>query len=187
MNKIFLAFSVLLVLLGGCVQSPYYQQTFSIPNNSWDVKYSPKFSVEIEDTSAYYNSYLLLRHTNNYNYANIWINILVKAPGDSVFNKTAVEVPLATPQGKWLGLGMGEIYEQRRMIVLNHQEIPITDELIAISAESINNIFRKKGRYEIRLEQNMRENSLSDILHVGLRVEKSSQRKIAATKPKPLS
>ncbi len=73
------------------------------------------------------------------------------------------------------------------MIVLNHQEIPITDELIAISAESINNIFRKKGRYEIRLEQNMRENSLSDILHVGLRVEKSSQRKIAAAKPKPLS
>jgi hypothetical protein len=33
----------------------------------------------------------------------------------------------------------------------------------------------------------MRENSLSDILHVGLRVEKSSQRKIAAAKPKPLS
>lgn len=187
MNKIFFAFSVMLVLLSGCVKSPYYQETFSIPNNSWSIKYSPSFAVEIEDTNHYYNTYLVLRHTNNYNYANIWLNILVKAPGDSVFTKTGIEIPLATPQGQWLGVGMGEIYEQRRMIVLNHQEIPITDELIALSAESINNIFRKKGRYEIRLEQNMRENSLSDILHVGLRIEKSTERKSAAAKSKPIS
>lgn len=187
MNKIFFAFSVLLVLLGGCVKSPYYQQSFSIPNNSWNIKYSPSFSLEIDDTSKYYNTYLVLRHTNNYAYANIWLNVLIKAPGDSVFTKTSIEIPLATPQGKWLGVGMGEIFEQRRMLILNHQEIPITDDLIAISTESIDKIFRKKGRYEIRFEQNMRENSLAEILNVGLRIEKSSERKIAPPKPKPIS
>lgn len=71
------------------------------------------------------------------------------------------------------------------MIVLNHDEMPITDNLISVSEESFKQLFRKKGRYEIRLEQNMREKALSDVLHVGLRIEKSSKR--AVSKPKPLS
>ena len=83
---------------------------------------------------------------------------------------------MASPQGEWLGLNMGELYEQRRLIVLNHNEIPITNELYALSTSSIPNLFRKKGSYEIKIYQNMRQDILPDILSIGMRIEKSTLR-----------
>lgn len=81
----------------------------------------------------------------------------VKTPGDSIVKKARVHIVLAEPSGKWLGRGMGEIYEQRMKFSLG---------------DSIT--FRKPGTYEVSLEQNMRINPLPDILNVGLRVEKLS-------------
>lgn len=185
MTKLLFAFSIVFSLFTSCVSSPYYQKSESIPNNKWAIDFKPGFVIDIEDTGIYYNTDFIIRHTNNYRYANIWLNVLVKGPGQKSFTKTRIEIPLATAQGQWLGQGMGEIFEQRRMIVLNHDEMPITDNLISVSEESFKQLFRKKGRYEIRLEQNMREKALSDVLHVGLRIEKSSKR--AVNKPKPLS
>lgn len=185
MTKIFFTLLILGSLFSGCVPSPYYQNTFSIPSNKWDIDYKPNFDIDIEDTLHYYNVSFLVRHTNAYPFANIWMNVLVQYPGDTVFKKTRIEIPLATPQGKWLGAGMGEIYEQRRMLVLNHDEQPITDELISISEESLKNLFHKKGRYKILLEQNMREKSLPHVLQIGLRIEKSSVRKLKAESPNP--
>lgn len=187
MKNIFFVFALMISLFTGCVPSPYYQQSFSVPGNKWNHDFKPAFVLEIADTTIHYNLSFIIRHTNNYGYSNIWLNVLVKKPGDAVFIKTRVEIPLATPQGKWLGVGMGEIYEQRRMVVLDHHSIPLTDELVSVSEESINDLFSKKGRYEIRLEQNMREQNLADILHVGLRIEKSSARNVNTTKPKPVS
>jgi gliding motility-associated lipoprotein GldH len=182
MTKLFFTLGILLTLLSGCVQSPYYQKSFEMPGNKWSHSFAPSFDLEIVDTSVYYNMHFIIRHTNNYAYSNIWLNVLVKEPGDSVFSKTRLEIPLAEPQGKWLGNGMGEIFEQRRMIILDHNAIPITDDLIAISESSLPNLFRKKGRYTIQLQQNMRDNVLSDILHVGLRIEKSTNRKTNTVK-----
>jgi gliding motility-associated lipoprotein GldH len=185
MKKIVFAFSIILVLIAGCVPSPYYQQSFVIPGNKWTPNFKPSFVVDIEDTSIHYNINFIIRHTNLYAYSNIWLWVYVKQPGEKTFIKTRIEIPLANPQGRWLGEGMGEIYEQRRTIVLNHNEIPITDDLISISQESIPNLFSKKGRYEIKLEQNMREQALSDVLHVGLRISKSSKKKLSTPTNKP--
>ncbi|MES2479151.1 MAG: gliding motility lipoprotein GldH [Bacteroidota bacterium] len=185
MIRVYSLIILLISLLSGCVSSPYYQKTEAIPDNKWNIDFKPSFVVDIDDTGVYYNTSFIVRHTNNYAYSNIWINVWVKQPGQTGFVKTRVEIPLATAQGQWLGTAMGEIYEQRRMIILNHDEIPITDHLISISEESIPQLFRKKGRYEIRLEQNMREKALADLLHIGLRIEKNSKR--ISDKPKPVS
>jgi gliding motility-associated lipoprotein GldH len=95
----------------------------------------------------------IVRHTNAYPYSNIWLNVYYKEPGDSSFTRTRVEIPLAEPSGKWLGRGMGEIYEQRMFIDQLHLD--------------------RVGKYEMRLEQNMRVNELPEILQVGLRLEKT--------------
>ncbi|MDI9319489.1 MAG: gliding motility lipoprotein GldH [Phycisphaerales bacterium] len=187
MTRIIISCYLLLTLLSGCVSSPYYQKSFNIPNNKWAQDFKPNFIVDIDDTSVHYNIHFIIRHTNLYAYSNIWLWVSVKQPGETTFTRTRIEIPLANLQGRWLGEGMGEIYEQRRMIVLNHNEIPVTDALISISEESINQLFSKKGRYEIRLEQNMREQSLADVLHIGIRIEKSSKKKastISVSQPK---
>lgn len=183
MKRILFLLLPLLLGLQSCIQSPFYQKSYDLPGNNWRIDHKLAFSVDIVDTGIYYNMFLLLRHTNNYPYSNIWMKMAIKGPGDSVYRSVRIEVPLATPQGQWLGTGMGAIYEQRRMMVVDHNALPVTLDMISVSESSYNDIFSKKGLYEIRLEHNMREDALPDILQVGLRVEKSSKRQPPQQKP----
>ena len=158
-NSIVVIFFSCLFMVG-CMSSPFYQKEEAVPQNEWQYQFQPTFKFNITDTTSLYNIYFLVRHTDAYPYANIWLWIYTKQPGDSVFRKARINIPLAEASGKWLGRGMGEIYEQ---------EMPIT-------VEGDKSICRKKGTYEIRFEQNMRINPLPEILHVGLRVEKAGAR-----------
>lgn len=147
----------LILLLSGCSKpSPQFQENFALPGGAWPNDFMPTFEFDIDDTAAAYQIQLVLRHTDVYPFSNIWLTMESKAPGDTTWGKVRVEVPLAAASGQWLGRGMGEIYEQRA---------PIT---------SLNRpaFFPKKGRYTIRLTQDMRRNPLPEVLTVGLRLEK---------------
>jgi gliding motility-associated lipoprotein GldH len=129
--------------MAGChLPSAYYQKQETIPKNEWTYNNKPSFTFEITDTTSDYRPFFLIQHTQAYPYNNLWLWMYVKAPGDSAVKK-------------WLGRGMGEIYEQRMAINLD---------------DSLK--FRKPGVYQVSLEQNMRINPLPEVLHVGLRVEK---------------
>lgn len=149
-----------LVMASGCVQSPVYQKNVVIPGAQWRYDFKPAFTFDITDTTVLYNVFFVVRHTNAYPYSNIWMWLYVKGPTDSTFTKTRIEVPLADPSGRWFGRGMGEIWEQR----------------MPISHEGDTAILRGKGRYEFRLEQNMREEKLPEVLNVGLRIEMGNKR-----------
>jgi len=86
--------------------------------------------------------------------------LYVKTSGDSIPQKARINITLAEQNGKWLGRGMGEIFEQRMPVSLG---------------DSIN--FSRKGTYKITLEQNMRINPLPDVLNVGFRLEKGNMRR----------
>lgn len=154
-NRIFIPL-VLSLLMYGCVSSPYYQKEYAIPGNEWPSDFKPSFKFEVTDTIATYDMQFLIRHTEAYPYSNIWLIADVKKPGDSTFERTRVEVPLAEPTGKWLGRGMGEIWEQHMPLNLEGDE----------------KLFNIPGMWEIRLSQNMRIDPLPDVLQAGLRVEK---------------
>ncbi len=141
--------------------SPYYQESHALPKNQWTYNNKQSFKFEIKDTSAMYNLYFIIRHTDAYPFSNIWMWIHTKQPGADSFQKSRIEIPLAENSGKWLGRGMGEIWEQR---------MPITKDDNPM-------IFTKPGIYEIRFEQNMRTNPLPEILTVGLRVANAGHRK----------
>lgn len=159
-----LAFTLLLSipLLTGCMESPYFQKDVTIPGYQWKYDYQPVFKVDIKDTSAMYHLYFIIRHTETYPFANLWMQIYTKEPNDTVFQQSRIEIPLAEESGKWLGRGMGEIWEQRMPITRN--DAPM--------------IFKKPGTYEIKFEQNMRINPLPEVLQVGLRVEKLGYKKL---------
>lgn len=159
-TTLFIYSFAILLLVSSCVKSPYYQKEYTIPGYKWDYNNIPSFKFEISDTNAYYNLFFHIRHTEAYPYSNIWLLIYTKQPGDTTFTTARIEVPLAEPTGKWLGRGMGEIWEQR---------MPISHD-----GDSV--MLRKKGTWEIKFAQDMRMNPLPDVLQVGLRIEK---------KPKP--
>ena len=150
----------LLCMLTGCLPSPYYQKEDSVPQNAWSYNFKPAFNIEIKDTLAHYDAEFLIQHTQAYPYNNLWMWVYIKTPGDSIAKKIRINVPLAEATGKWLGRGMGEIWEQR---------MPIN------FGDSIK--FDRTGTYEITLEQNMRINPLPEVLHVGLKLEKREGRR----------
>jgi gliding motility-associated lipoprotein GldH len=153
-----LAFA-LVACLSSCIKSPYYQKEYSMPQNAWQYNFKPSFKFDITDTNAAYNLFFTIRHTEAYPFSNVWVWIYTRQPGDSTFQKSRIEIPLAEPSGKWMGRGTGEIWEQR----------------LALTAGDKAMILKKTGTYEIRMEQNMRINPLPEILQVGLRVEKQNR------------
>lgn len=160
-RNILCGWALICILLTGCLPSPYYQKNTPVPRAQWTYNFQPTYQFEISDTTALYNLYFIIRHTEVYPYSNIWLNIYTKMPGDSTFQQARIEIPLAEPSGKWLGRGMGDIWEQRMPITRNDGPM----------------IFNRKGMYQIKLEQAMRINPLPEVLNIGLRVEKAGRRR----------
>ena len=55
--------------------SDVFEKDVAIPGQQWESSFKPTFNFNIreQDTARLYNIYLVLRHTDAYNYNNIWI------------------------------------------------------------------------------------------------------------------
>lgn len=150
-------FILTLILLTSCVHKARlgtYQKSIPIPDYSWSYDFQPSFSVEITDTAARYTISVTVRHTNEYPFSNLWLQVSSNYSG--VKPKTRrVELPLADKQGKWIGTGMDDIFEHR---------IPIQQ----------NARFNKTGVYHFSFKQDMRMNPLPHVMGIGLRIEKET-------------
>lgn len=138
-------------MLSSCTAIDLYEKNISLPGHEWKSSFKPEFTFTIKDTSATYQVYFIIRHTEKYNYNNIWINLYSQPPGDSLY-KAPYELQLATNEKGWLASGMDDIYEHR---------IKLTGD-----------IKLKAGVYKFSVENIMREDPLQNVLNVGLRVEK---------------
>ena len=126
----------------------------SIPGQEWAGSFKPEVTFTISDTVSSYNIYVVIRHTDAYNYNNLWINATVLQPGDTSPHSQRYNLILATNEKGWLGSAMDDIYEQRVLIQTQTK-------------------FQKPGDYHFSFQQIMREDPLQHILNIGLRVEKA--------------
>ncbi len=138
--------------LAACNSIGVFEKTVAFKKQEWAGSNKPSFSFTITDTLAAYNIYVVLRHTDAYNYNNIWMKCTRKGP-DTTYTQQ-VDLRLATNGQGWLGTGMDDIWEHR---------IPITQGPTR---------FRKMGDYEFTLEQVMRQEPLLHIMNAGVRIEK---------------
>lgn len=152
-KKLF-SFLVLVLLLTACIESNVYESNYDFPSHQWKPNHKPTFEIKITDTNAPYVFFLNLRHTNAYNFSNIWINMITTSP-DGKKTEQRVELKLAESSGRWLGRGMNEIYEHK----------------ISLSGNAKTK-FQQLGVYKIVMEPIMRQEPLQEILSVGLRIEK---------------
>jgi gliding motility-associated lipoprotein GldH len=130
-----------------------FEKTAPIPAQSWSYDNKPSFTFTITDTSAAYNVYIVVRHTDAYNYNNLWLTVGSQTPGDTMRFQN-INLELGNDAKGWEGTGMDDIFEVRKNITQG----PIP--------------FKKAGDYTFTLSQIMRENPLKHILNVGIRVEK---------------
>lgn len=139
--------------LASCIKIDHYEKIVQIPAQNWFYNNNPAFTFAITDTTSQYNIYVVLRHTDGYNYNNIWLRLGTKLPGDTMQYQN-INLKLANDAKGWEGAGMGDIFEVRK----NISRGPYS--------------FKKPGDYTFTAAQIMRENPLHHIMNVGIRVEK---------------
>ncbi len=144
---------LLTLLATSCIKIDQFEKTAQIPSRQWFYNNTPAFTFHITDTSSLYNLYIVLRHTDAYNYSNIWLRLGTQFPRDSMHFQN-INLTLASDAKGWDGTGIDDIFEVRENI--SRGPIP----------------FKKPGDYTFSVSQIMRENPLENILNVGVRLEK---------------
>jgi gliding motility-associated lipoprotein GldH len=146
-----LFFIASMVLVGSCDPTRLYEENRNIDGNAWHYKNRIPFDIHIKDTTTYYNVLINLRVDANYKYSNIFMLVHTTNP-EKKNDQRRVEIRLADESGKWLGSGLGDLYDYR---------FPAFKKVK----------FPQQGFYRFELEQNMRDDTLMYIKSAGIRVE----------------
>lgn len=145
--------SVIVLALQACDPNRVFDDHKLVNSEAWYYKTTFPFEVQITDTQAYYNVYINLRVNAEYKYSNIFMWLNTTNP-ERKTDKRRVEIKLADESGKWLGSGLGDLYDY---------QFPVYQKVR----------FPHSGFYRFEVEQNMREDTLYHIKAVGVRVEKT--------------
>jgi gliding motility-associated lipoprotein GldH len=150
--KNLLILSVCCLLGVACTNNAYFEENKVVSNRAWDYNQQPSFEVKIDDKVAKYDVFINLRHTNLYDYSNIYVLLHEKGNGlpDTAYRK---EIKLAELDGKWIGQSSGSLYEVQYLAKKNFT-------------------FPDTGTYTFALEQNMRVNPLLEVTDVGIKLIK---------------
>lgn len=146
-----LVFILLFVGFTSCGKNTVLKKYIDIPDGVWASDYMPEFVFNIDDSTQVYELDLMVRNASLYPYSNLWIFIHQTAPDGSVLVDT-LECVLADNEGKWLGDGMGDLWDN---------EIPWR----------LNYSFPNCGEYSYRIEHGMRVEYLPGIMDIGLQVK----------------
>lgn len=140
--------------LQACTPIDIFEKNTPVPGNKWSRNFAATGSFKITDTTSFYNIYIVLRHTDSYNYNNIWLDVGVMSPGDSM-RYQKMDLTLGNDRDGWEGTGMNDIWEVRKLIFGEPRR------------------FVQPGTYSFSIRHIMRDDPLPGIMSAGLRIEKA--------------
>jgi gliding motility-associated lipoprotein GldH len=153
MKEIFLLISILTLLIS-CDSDFVYEKNLKIPGYEWDINAPLIFLVPVSDTVSRYTMYINVRQAaGTYRFSNLYLFLTTTFPQGRIERDT-LECILATPEGKWLGDGMGNVLDNRFLFKKNFR-------------------FQQAGEYRFEMMQAMRVNPLIGVTDAGIRIEKS--------------
>ncbi len=144
--------SFLLLATVACHNNVVMEKSMKIEGESWDIDEIKVFEKEFTDTVSLYDMYFNVRNNHEYPYSNLFVFFHTEFPDGRIFKDT-LEMILADRQGKWTGKGFGKI-------------------------KSNSFHFRKdvwfplEGTYKFSVQHAMRDEELTGITDVGIRIEK---------------
>lgn len=141
------------VFTNSCTQIDIFEKNTVIPNYEWKQTFAATGDFLITDTVSAYNMYLVLRHTDAYQYNNIWLHIGLQPPGDSM-HVQKLNLQLGNDANGWEGAGMNDIWEVRKLLNGEPRR------------------FKHPGKYSFSISQVMRDDPLLHVMSAGLRIEK---------------
>lgn len=148
---------VVVLLLSACDKARLMEENEQINNNSWQLKDAKTFEAEISDTAISYNLYINVRHSFQFEWRNMWVNIKTTFPDGKKFDKR-VNLVLSEPDGHWFGDCLGDNCDM---------QIGIQDKAY----------FPQPGKYTFTITQDMRVDPLPFVKSIGMRIEKAGEKK----------
>jgi gliding motility-associated lipoprotein GldH len=141
--------------LFSCDNNRLFDQNFDFSETGWPTTSKPTFEVNIADNSIPYTLLCNIRHSSDYPYSRIFVRYTIADSTGNVIEKKLTSGFLFDPKtGAPLGsTGIGDVYDIR---------ILLEEKLL----------FPFTGKFNIMLEQQMREDPLAGIFSAGIRLEK---------------
>ena len=152
-NKFQPAFAVILFFFS-CNINTTFDKNVKIPGYQWDLKNIIQLDVDVKDTTNPQNIYINVRNASGYQFSNLFLFLTTKTPkGETALD--TLELTLADSHGKWLGDGLGDIWDNRILFKKDFR-------------------FSEGGTWHFELQQAMRVNPLPHIMDVGMRIERAA-------------
>ena len=146
-------------LLIACQQNVTFNQYQSIEKSQWQNGQVVAFDIPITDTISFYNLFINVRNTNDYEFSNLLLITRMSFPDNKQVIYT-LEYEMTNAKGDFLGSGFSEIKENKLFY-----------------KEKIR--FTKSGNYLFEVKQSMRKRNeiegmkfLNGVSDVGLSIEK---------------
>ena len=149
--KYLLVFLSSVLFFSSCENKYFFSEYKSVDLKNWKSTDTLNFLVNIDDSNALYDISVSIRHQKDYEFSNIWLNI-INSDFD-VKKDFRVEVPLFKQDGKPYGKVSGSLCTQT---------IPFLKQTK----------FPKNGAYKIKVVQLMRKEPLNGISDVGIIIAK---------------
>jgi gliding motility-associated lipoprotein GldH len=140
---------LLAFIMLGCSGNEHVNERQSMGEVGWIQKNKFEVPFQITDTSQVYDMQVAIRQTNTYSFYNLYfISEILNEEGKSFKKAEAEAIFYDAKSGKPKGSGLGDMYSHSYTIFKNLK-------------------FPKLGAYRIRLQQNMRMDTLEGIVSVG--------------------
>jgi gliding motility-associated lipoprotein GldH len=142
--------SIILIVVS-CDKNRVYDHVVALSSDGWNSENAIEFDMPVNDARKAYDILIHLRNSGDYQYSNIWLFIETKSPGGNSLRDT-FEIKLADDAGRWLGKGIGNVHE---LLIPYKQNI----------------VFPDRGVYKVAIWQAMRDQTINQILDIGLRLQ----------------
>lgn len=148
-----LAYLLISTFFFSCNNNSVLDKFETVENMKWTYDDAKTFEAEITDTTVNYNIDVQLRHSFQFEWRNLWVNIETTFPNGKVYEKR-VNLQLSEADGVWFAKCLGDNCDI---------QIPIQQ----------NAFFPLTGKYTFKISQDMRANPINYIKSVGMKIEKA--------------
>jgi len=144
------------ILFISCEEDVFYSGKVNIENSTWDYKTIPVFTFSVQDTTKLYDILLTMKHSDEYEYQNVYLKFITEFPSGKSFNDK-ISIEMADKTGKWFG---------------NCSRGKCTLDLVLQK----NAFFNETGRVKISVKQFTRTNKLQGIHNLRLIIKEKGSR-----------
>ena len=145
---------IFIISLCSCGKDEFFNQDKAIENGAWDFKNKIEFTVDVTDTTSFYDFYIDFRHNDSYEYSDIYFFFTCEFPNGKQAKDT-IRYIMQDIEGKWFGKNTGSLIENH-MLIMNRRKTR----------------FPNSGKYKFSISHAMRDEKLNGIEDVGLTISK---------------